>query len=132
MITGDEALHLARKYAERLSGGNSKIFCDSTAGWNTKSTLVSERGAIYIYTDKTFDAPGADVTAPSLKIGDGLAYVVDLPFFDELIAQETIQRVSHQSGSVTEEERTFWNNKVSAFIDPYDPECVILSKTTYE
>lgn len=24
MITGDEALHLARKYAERLSGGNSK------------------------------------------------------------------------------------------------------------
>lgn len=131
MITSEEALHLAKKYADRHNGGNEKIYYDTTAGWNAKLSLVSERGAIYVYSDKAFDDSGGYTYAPFIKVGDGSAYVVDLPFYDELIVTEASERISQQQGTVTDAERQFWNNKVSAFLDPLDQECVIFSKTTY-
>lgn len=131
MITGDEALYWAKKYHDKHGGGGGKIYCDTSAHWETQVHLVSEEGAIYVYLDKTYDAPGADITAPSIKIGDGLAYVVDLPFQDELISDEVMQRIAEQTGGVTEAEREMWNNKVSAYLPYSDLENLVLSKTNY-
>ena len=86
-------------------------YSKTTAEWNLEPTLISELNSLYIYTDyKTVDG----VVIPGIKIGDGLAYVIDLPFATDV-------------GGVTEEEKAFWNNKVSAFMDPYDLENLILS-----
>jgi len=41
---------------------------------------VSEKDAIYIYTNNHTDSQGNELA--SAKIGDGMAYVVDLPFTD--------------------------------------------------
>lgn len=131
MITGDEALYWAKKYHDNHGSSGTQVYCGSTAEWAAQLGLVSERGAIYIYTDKTYLSAGGDVTAPGVKIGDGLAYVVDLPFQSDLIGEEVLQEVAEMSGSVTEQERQFWNHKVSAYLTSQDTENLVLSKTNY-
>ena len=42
--------------------------------------MVSENGAIYVYEDLTESAADSDVSIPGIKIGDGSAYLIDLPF----------------------------------------------------
>ena len=49
---------------------------------------------------------------------NGNVYITDLPFITDWIT----------SGLVTDEERTFWNNKVTAYIDHTNDESLILSK----
>jgi len=78
----------------------AQIEYDTTAGWAAKRNLRSKEKVIYVYTDYETDADGNNI--PAFKIGDGSAYVADLPF------------VSH----VTQEEKNFWNNKVSVFALP--------------
>ena len=131
-ITGDEALYLAKRYHDTHGNtGGTKVYCNSTADWAAQTSLVSERGAIYIYTDKTYTTAGGDVVAPGIKIGDGLAYVVDLPFQSDLIAEEVLQEIAEVIGGVTDQEREFWNHKVSAYLISQDTENLTLSKTNY-
>lgn len=87
----------------------SNIYAKTKAEWAQQISLVSEFGSLYIYTDYRQED---GVNIPAMKIGDGMAYVVDLPFF---------------STGVTEQDRQRWDNKVSAFISPLDPENVIFS-----
>ena len=56
-------------------------------------------------------------------MGDGLAFVVDLPFAEELIYNHIDNNTIH----VTAEEKQFWNNKVRGIIEPQDPECLFLT-----
>lgn len=77
----------------------SKIYYDTTEMWNSQNKLVAQKGCIYIYKDyQTIpNEDGTTTTIPSMKVGDGTSYLIDLPFVD----------------SITQEERDFWNNKVS-------------------
>ena len=75
---------------------------DTTANWNNARGFIPLSGEIIIYTDyrtETSVEGGQTVTknVAGIKIGDGNAYVQDLPF---------------QSG-VTEKDITFWNNKLN-------------------
>ena len=88
-----------------------EIIAKSTAEWASSTTIVSKLGGIYIYTDYRQES---NVNIPAIKIGDGLAYVVDLPFFDT---------------GVTETDREFWNNKISAKMSTSDPETLVLYTT---
>lgn len=93
-----------------LSGGEEteKVVAKSTAQWAELTTLVSKYGVIYIYTNYRQE-DGVDI--PAMKVGDGSAYVVDLPFFDT---------------GVTPSDRLRWDNKVSAKISPVDEENLLL------
>ena len=77
----------------------SKIYYDTTEMWNSQNTLVAQKGCIYIYKDyrQVVHDDGSITTIPSMKIGDGTSYLIDLPFAD----------------GITQEDREFWNNKVS-------------------
>lgn len=75
----------------------------TSAEWAELTTLVSVRGEVYVYSDYQTDEHGNDI--PGVKMGDGLAYVVDLPFVagtDYRISQEDIEN---------------WNNKVAVRLD---------------
>lgn len=77
-------------------------FSKTTAEWEENPSLVSIKNAVYIYTDyKTVDG----VNLPGLKIGDGLAYVVDLPF------------VTAEDTRITSDDIANWNNKVAVILD---------------
>ena len=78
-------------------GGEKEILSNTTAAWSAKSTLVSKKDTLYIYTDhRTVDG----VSIPGMKFGDGVSLLKDLPFMDE-------------SETVSQEEKDRWNSNVS-------------------
>lgn len=95
------------------SGGRKEVISATTEEWNSKPRMVSAKDVIYVYTDHQI-VDGQRI--PGMKIGDGVTPLIDAPF------------VSGGS-EVTDEQIDFWNNKVSAAIDPQDPENLILSTT---
>lgn len=80
------------------------VYSKTTAEW-AENREISEKGAIYIYTDYEQDSQGDDV--PAFKLGDGKAYIVDLPFTDILMQEHMANTNIH----ITPEERAFWNSK---------------------
>lgn len=95
---------------EMRIGGSTirQVVSGTTEYWNSQTTLVSVKDTVYVYTDyETVEGEAI----PNIKIGDGDAYVIDLPFI---------------SGSgVTAEQIANWDNKVSVMVDPTNPENII-------
>jgi len=92
----------------------------TTAEWDGQATLVAEANTLYVYTDHHTTSGGDPV--PAYKVGDGNSYLIDLPFSDVLWEEHINNTVVH----ITAEERTFWNNKVTAYYT--DAERLILTK----
>ena len=108
-----------------LENGHTQIgartFYATTAYWNTQTSLESEEGAIYVYSDHYSDENG---TVPGVKIGTGNAFVVDLPFVDRVYAEHIVDELIH----ITDSERQYWNDKVTCYIDPLNAKNLIFSK----
>jgi hypothetical protein len=116
-ISGDSGTSGFEAYTETdtlyllANGSESRpVYCNTTAGWNAQTTLVSEEGAIYIYSDYD-EIEGTPLAG--FKVGDGLAYVVDLPFIDAKVQSHMADDDIH----ITPAERTFWNNKNRGRVD---------------
>lgn len=101
--------------------GIKNILCDTTTNWNQQATLQSVEGWIYVYTDHQ---KLGDQNIPGMKIGDGNAYLIDLPFTDAVYASHIADKIIH----ITQEERDKWNNKVTCYIDPSHDKKLIFSK----
>ena len=84
------------------------IYSNTVEGWGQQPTLRSEKDAVYIYTD-ALDDNGVDI--PRLKIGDGMAYVVDLPFLNTL----EIEHINNAAIHVSTEDRLNWDGKVRVY-----------------
>ena len=100
------------------------VHINTTAVWNSAPQLIATSKHIYVYSDYYEDNPG-------IKIGDGTTYLIDLPFVegnDERFLEHIRNMIVH----VTAEERSFWNNKVTCYISPVDPERVIFTKAEEE
>ena len=113
----------------RLSGSDSSVSeaelpytCMTTAEWEEQPPTVSEPGALYIWSDYRVNDQGENVCG--IKIGDGNAYVGDLPFQDEDILRHILNTDIH----VTAAEKEFWNNKVTCYISQDNPTTVIFTK----
>lgn len=89
---------------EKTSEDYKIVICKTTAEWSELTSLVSVKGALYVYTDyKPIGTSGN--YQPGVKVGDGLAYVVDLPF------------VTTEDARITAEDIANWNNKVAVMVD---------------
>lgn len=101
----------------------------TTKEWNEDIHFQSKKGIFYIYSDyKIQEQDGKNVYVPGIKVGDGLAYVVDLPFVNDSIQQQLNQHVLDSDAHVTLQEKEFWNGKVTCFTDSEDSENLIFSK----
>jgi hypothetical protein len=91
----------------------------STAEWDAHSSYIAPEGTICIYTDHgTYtDKNENTITVPGIKISDGLAYVVDLPFIGDDVANairnELNEHINDNIRHITNAERIFWNNKLN-------------------
>lgn len=95
-------------------GDNGTARTGTTAFWNAQTGFVPEDGEIIVYTDKsTKTVDGVTVYIPGIKIGSGNAYVQDLAFVAQDVADELIQHINDMSKHITEEERDRWNNKLN-------------------
>ena len=102
-------------------GGDCRVLYATTATWNSQPQLVSARGYVYIYSDYKQNDQNQNI--PGLKIGDGNAYLIDMPFSDELLYDHIIDRTVH----ITQEERESWNNKVRCFMSEVQDDILIFT-----
>lgn len=95
---------------------------DTTAHWNDARGFVPMAGEVIIYDDyqtKTWQVEeyGEIVTKteniPGIKIGDGNAYVQDLPFVDKDLRDKLMAHINNSEIHTTLAEKLFWNNKVN-------------------
>ena len=105
--------------------GFRHIYYDTTANWNAQTTMISEAGAVYIYSDySTVDG----VSVPGIRIGDGMAYLADLPFASQETMSILTRHINDTDIHITARERAFWNNKVTSVLDRLDAENLVLTK----
>lgn len=91
---------------------SSKIISHTTAEWESLGvSTVSESGVLYVYTDYKQDESGNNI--PGFKMGDGNAYVADLPFSSAIFDAHMNNTDIH----ITAAEREKWNNKVSVLMN---------------
>lgn len=101
---------------------------DTTQNWNDAYGFIPLQGEIIIYDDYetityNIEEDGQLIQKttyiPNIKIGDGMAYVQDLPFVDEVTKNTLLNHINNQNIHVTPQEKIFWNNKVNVD-DSYD------------
>lgn len=91
---------------------------DTTANWNAARGMVPLAGEVIIYTDyktiqKEIDGESTQVYVAGVKIGDGRAYVQDLPFVDEELRSRIMAHVNNPTVHVSTQEKNLWNNKLN-------------------
>ena len=93
--------------------------------WDSQRSLIGEKNFIYVYTDhqKKTDSWGRVTDIPGIKIGDGKAYLIDLPFVDDIY----LSHINDSTIHVTQDEKNRWNNKVRAIVTRIDPENLIFT-----
>lgn len=101
---------------------NDNLLVATTEQWNSRRELVGEKNVVYVYTDFEISPDGQAI--PAFKVGDGLAYLIDLPFNNDIAIRHIHNTLIH----VTPEEKEFWNNKVTAYLNADDLEELILTK----
>lgn len=89
--------------------GSCKVLYNTTAYWNSRPQLIAAKGYLYVYSDWKTDTSGRKIAG--IKVGDGLAYLIDMPFTDQIWADHVSDVVRH----ITQAERVFWNNKVRCY-----------------
>lgn len=95
---------------------------DTTANWIAHATVVPLLGEIIVYTDyKTVTKDGVTQYIPGVKIGDGNAFVVDLPFVTDAVEAASIlaeleAHINDTNVHTSAEEKNTWNSKISAEI----------------
>lgn len=96
---------------------------DTTANWNSKIGYVPEKNDVIIYSDhgQMDDGFGNTIDVPAIKIGDGNAYLVDLPFVGDDVRYQILTELRSHTGNsfihVTQEEKEFWNNKLNCTVN---------------
>lgn len=97
------------------TGGRARALVDTTANWSQKTSYIPAKGEIIVYSDHSVIE---GISYPAIKIGDGMAYVVDLPFVgDDIMIQimdVLIPHIHDTSIHVTSAEKAYWNNKLDS------------------
>jgi hypothetical protein len=114
--------------------GLQNIYYNTKEFWNSQPTLIAAAGTIYIYKDYyvRYDDNGDPIYSPAIKIGDGTSFLVDMPTTTGDIADMLLEHIQNAVIHVTNDDKTFWNNKSSAYINPQtSEETLVLSNTSF-
>lgn len=104
---------------------NEIIKFGTKAYWLEHNDYTPERGELIVVTDWATDSNGDDV--PAFKVGDGLAYAVDLPVMAQDIKDLLDGHISDNVRHITAAERLFWNNKWSGYTDAGAPDTLVFT-----
>lgn len=90
----------------------TKIYYDTTENWNSNHS-ISIKQALYVYTDGVAytDNEGNQRYQPKIKVGDGLAYISDLPFLNGSVSDDLYAHIADKIVHITQGERDKWNQK---------------------
>lgn len=91
------------------------VYDDTTVNWNSHIDFIPSAGAIVIYSDYAETEDGVKI--PNIKIGDGLAYLIDLPFVADDLREIVMSHIISSTMHITAAERNSWNNKVTCYVE---------------
>lgn len=77
------------------------VISKTKAEWAAIPQYMSKNRVLYVYSDyrQEFDTTtGKVINIPGVKIGDGVSYVIDLPFMTEPVTQADIDRWNNNNG----------------------------------
>lgn len=120
-VVPDISAYYTKTEINNLLKEYDEVRYDTVTGWGSVPELVSEKGVIYIYTDYTYSQDGQYL--PGFKVGDGQAYLIDLPFTDDPLRAH----IANTNVHVTLEEKNFWNNKVRVYMSEEVEENLIIT-----
>lgn len=110
---------------------NNKIvyYSKKKSEWDADRDTIAEKDALYIYSDyKTIQKDGKQLLVPGLKIGDGVSYLIDIPFvnnlnseFEDLLLDHINNKVIHVSAY----DREFWDNKLNLDLELQDENLIL-------
>lgn len=118
------------EYKNKLESlGVTKIKSNTTENWNANRGYIPEEGELIIYTDhSTMERDGETINVPGIKAGDGLAFLIDLPFIGEdQSAEDVLSRLNDHVQNITVHveatDKLRWNNKLN--MSTVDGEAVV-------
>lgn len=110
------------------SSSDSLIHYGTKDYWDSQTSLLSEKSNIYIYSDyATTVIDDNTVSVANIKIGDGKAYLIDIPFISQSVEDLLNLHINDKVGHITAQERESWNNKVSCHLNSDDLEILIFT-----
>lgn len=88
---------------QKIGGVTVGVVVHTTEEWQEYGQVISIKGCLYVYSDYRQETVEGDVVdIPRVKIGDGMAYIVDLPF---------------STMSITDDDIAKWNDHVGVAVD---------------
>lgn len=102
----------------------SNVIIKTKESWKQYDKVKSEEGKIYVYVQ---DDPSLNAS-PLMKIGDGLAYICDLPFITDDLSKQLRNHIQNEQIHISQLEREFWNNKVTCYMSSQDKEQIVFDK----
>lgn len=104
---------------------STAIHYDTVEAWNSMTTLIAEQGHIYVYADyQTREDEGDTIYIPAIKIGDGVSYLIDMPYLVSGNDETFIDHINNWAIHVSDNDRTSWNNKVSTSVIESEEELI--------
>lgn len=101
-------------YVVDMTSGDAIVTIHTTADWDAQRQYVPKRGEICIYSDRNV-VDG--VPYPGIKIGDGNAYVIDLPFFGDDKMEDVVEKldthIADDEAHVSTDDRVRWDSKLN-------------------
>ena len=86
----------------------------TTDYWNNQIGYIPSEREIIIYSDyRTIVKNGQTINVPGIKIGSGNAYVQDLAFLGEDVADALFAHILDSTIHVTAQDKQRWNNKLN-------------------
>lgn len=89
-----------------------------TEHWNNQREFIPEEGQIVIYMDHgtVDDGNGGTKNVPGIKVGDGKAYLIDMPFVGDDVAESILISLNNHLQNadihVSAADRLRWDRKV--------------------
>lgn len=91
------------------------ILYDTKTNWDAKTDFIPPKGTIVIYSDY---AKYKDQDYPSFKVGDGNAYLIDLPFSGGDLRAALTAHIENTSIHLSTEDRNKLESSVKASVVP--------------
>lgn len=98
---------------DEILGSSASFEIHTTQEWIEAGGNISQSGVLYIYSDGYELDDGQYTKIPRIKIGDGLAYISDLPFFDEKLRLDLSSHIDNFDIHVSLAEKRAWWNKLN-------------------
>lgn len=97
--------------------GLRAIYYGTTEEWAAQSDLVTEEGALYVFSNATSTIiDGQTIYVPSFKIGDGETLLRVMPFVSDSNTQhELTSHIENTEVHVTSAEKAIWNKRTFVY-----------------